>query len=31
MDGDGFVTVPAAPGLGYRIVWDYVNQHRVTV
>ena len=26
---DGFVTVPTGPGLGYDIVWDYIDEHRV--
>ncbi len=26
---DGFVTVPTAPGLGYRIKWDYIEKSRV--
>jgi L-alanine-DL-glutamate epimerase-like enolase superfamily enzyme len=26
---DGFVTVPTAPGLGYRIKWDYIEKNRV--
>jgi L-alanine-DL-glutamate epimerase-like enolase superfamily enzyme len=29
MDSDGFVTVPTGPGLGYDIVWDYIDEHRV--
>lgn len=26
---DGFVELPAAPGLGYQIRWDYIDDHRV--
>ena len=29
MDPDGFVTVPQAPGLGYEVQWDYIDDHRV--
>jgi L-alanine-DL-glutamate epimerase-like enolase superfamily enzyme len=29
MRPDGFVTVPTGPGLGYDIVWDYIEEHRV--
>lgn len=29
MDGDGYVTVPTAPGLGYRLDWDYIDDHRL--
>jgi L-alanine-DL-glutamate epimerase-like enolase superfamily enzyme len=29
MDSEGFVTVPTGPGLGYDIVWDYIDDHRV--
>ncbi len=29
MDADGFVTVPTAPGLGYRLNWDYIEDHRL--
>jgi L-alanine-DL-glutamate epimerase-like enolase superfamily enzyme len=29
MDSDGFVTVPTGPGLGYDIVWDYIEEHRI--
>ena len=29
MDADGFVTVPTAPGLGYRLDWDYIEEHRL--
>jgi L-alanine-DL-glutamate epimerase-like enolase superfamily enzyme len=29
LDGDGYVAVPQAPGLGYRLDWDYIREHRV--
>ena len=29
LSSDGFVTVPTAPGLGYRIKWDYIEKSRV--
>jgi L-alanine-DL-glutamate epimerase-like enolase superfamily enzyme len=29
MDADGFVTVPTAPGLGYGLNWDYIEDHRL--
>jgi L-alanine-DL-glutamate epimerase-like enolase superfamily enzyme len=29
MSGDGLVTVPLAPGLGYDIRWDYIDDHRL--
>jgi L-alanine-DL-glutamate epimerase-like enolase superfamily enzyme len=29
LSADGFVTVPTAPGLGYRIKWDYIEKNRV--
>ncbi len=29
MDADGYVTVPQAPGMGYEIIWDYIEEHRV--
>lgn len=29
MDADGFVTVPTGPGLGYRLDWDYIDDHRL--
>jgi len=25
---DGFVSVPKAPGLGYEIEWEYIDEHR---
>ncbi|MBN1640844.1 MAG: enolase [Anaerolineae bacterium] len=29
LDADGMVRVPQDPGLGYRIVWDYIEEHRI--
>ncbi len=29
LDGEGYVRVPQGPGLGYQIVWDYVDEHKV--
>jgi L-alanine-DL-glutamate epimerase-like enolase superfamily enzyme len=29
LEEDGSVRIPEAPGLGYRIVWDYVSENRV--
>ena len=29
LDADGCVRVPDAPGLGYRIDWDYIDAHRL--
>ncbi len=29
MDAQGFVTVPTDPGLGYRLNWDYIEDHRL--
>ena len=29
LDPDGCVRVPQHPGLGYRIDWDYISEHRV--
>src|SRR5260370_27009843 len=28
LDSDGMVALPQRPGLGHRINWDYVNEHR---
>ncbi len=30
LDPDGYVRVPQKPGLGYDIVWDYINEHAVS-
>jgi L-alanine-DL-glutamate epimerase-like enolase superfamily enzyme len=29
IDADGFVRIPQKPGLGYDIVWEYIEEHRV--
>ncbi len=29
MGADGFVQLPSAPGLGYQIRWDYIDEHRL--
>ena len=29
MDREGFVTIPQAPGLGYDVQWDYIDDHRL--
>ena len=29
IDADGYVTIPTKPGLGYDIVWDYIEEHRI--
>jgi L-alanine-DL-glutamate epimerase-like enolase superfamily enzyme len=29
LDDDGYVTVPTEPGMGYRIVWDYIEENRI--
>ena len=30
MDSEGMIDVPSLPGLGYEIVWDYIDQHKIT-
>jgi hypothetical protein len=30
LDPDGYVTLPAAPGLGYQIVWDAIEANRLS-
>ena len=30
MDAEGYVSLPTRPGLGYDIIWDYVEENRVT-
>jgi len=27
LDPDGYITMPKAPGMGYEIVWDYINDN----
>jgi L-alanine-DL-glutamate epimerase-like enolase superfamily enzyme len=29
MDADGYVRIPQEPGMGYKIKWDYIEQHRI--
>jgi L-alanine-DL-glutamate epimerase-like enolase superfamily enzyme len=29
LDPDGHITLPTGPGLGYEIVWDYINENLV--
>jgi hypothetical protein len=29
LDDDGCVTVPTEPGMGYRLVWDYIEENRL--
>lgn len=29
LDADGYVTIPAGPGLGYHIDWEYIENHRL--
>jgi L-alanine-DL-glutamate epimerase-like enolase superfamily enzyme len=29
IDGQGYVTVPQEPGMGYKIKWDYIAQNRI--
>jgi L-alanine-DL-glutamate epimerase-like enolase superfamily enzyme len=29
MDEEGYVHLPQEPGMGYRIVWDYIEENRV--
>ncbi|NLF02207.1 MAG: enolase [Anaerolineales bacterium] len=29
LDSEGYVHVPQEPGLGYRIVWGYIEEHRI--
>lgn len=29
LDEDGYVTVPTDPGMGYRLIWDYIEENRV--
>ena len=29
LDDEGYVTVPTAPGLGYRLIWDYIEENRI--
>lgn len=29
MDGEGYVLVPQGPGMGYEIVWDYIEEYKL--
>jgi L-alanine-DL-glutamate epimerase-like enolase superfamily enzyme len=29
MDADGYVHLSQEPGLGYRIIWDYIEENRI--
>lgn len=29
LDADGYVRIPQEPGMGYKIVWDYIEENRV--
>lgn len=29
MDSEGYVTVPQEPGMGYKVKWDYIEEHRI--
>ncbi len=29
LDEEGYVAVPQEPGIGYKIVWDYIQEHRI--
>ena len=29
LDEDGTVPIPGEPGMGYRINWDYIQEHRI--
>lgn len=29
IDADGYVRVPQEPGMGYKIVWDYIEEYKV--
>jgi L-alanine-DL-glutamate epimerase-like enolase superfamily enzyme len=29
MDQQGYVHLPQEPGMGYRIIWDYIDEHRI--
>ena len=29
MDDEGYVHVPQEPGMGYKINWDYIEEHRI--
>ncbi len=29
LDAEGYVAIPQGPGMGYEIVWDYIEEHRI--
>lgn len=29
LDADGYVAIPQAPGMGYDIIWDYIEENRI--
>jgi L-alanine-DL-glutamate epimerase-like enolase superfamily enzyme len=29
MDEEGYVAVPQEPGMGYKLKWDYIEEHRI--
>jgi L-alanine-DL-glutamate epimerase-like enolase superfamily enzyme len=29
LDDDGYVRVPTAPGMGYELNWDYIEENRI--
>ena len=29
MDSEGYVQIPQEPGMGYKIIWDYIEENRV--
>ena len=29
MDAEGYVHVPQEPGMGYKIIWDYIEENRL--
>ena len=29
LDADGYVTVPTEPGMGYRLIMEYIEEHRI--
>ena len=30
LDSEGYVSVPQEPGMGYKIIWDYIEENKVT-
>ena len=29
LDDEGYVHVPERPGLGYELIWDYIDEHTI--